>query len=80
LWKPALVAAAVVPAPKRGETYVESREHGFHALRDTYASTLLADGVDVRTLAEFLGHSEPGFTLRKYAPDALGAGRGQTSR
>ncbi|MFI7035511.1 hypothetical protein ACIBI0_02375 [Microbispora rosea] len=26
---------------------------------------LLADGVDVRSLAEFLGHHDPGFTLRR---------------
>nr|WP_268871708.1 tyrosine-type recombinase/integrase [Actinoplanes utahensis] len=35
-------------------------------LRHTYASTLLADGVDIRTLAEYRGHSDPGFTLRTY--------------
>ena len=66
LWKPALVAAGVIPEPEPGEGYVESREHGFHALRHTYASTLLADGVDIRTLAEYLGHGDPGFTLRTY--------------
>lgn len=66
LWKPALVAAGVIPKPKPGETYVESREHGFHALRHTFASVLLADGVDIRSLAEFLGHTDPGFTLRTY--------------
>ncbi|GGV16892.1 hypothetical protein GCM10010182_42310 [Actinomadura cremea] len=27
---------------------------------------LLARGVDVRALAEFLGHTDPGFTLRTY--------------
>ncbi|MEV4534770.1 hypothetical protein AB0J82_13160 [Asanoa sp. NPDC049518] len=27
---------------------------------------LLADGVDIRTLAEYLGHGDPGFTLRTY--------------
>lgn len=24
------------------------------------------DGVDIRSLAEFLGHEDPGFTLRTY--------------
>ncbi len=66
LWKPALVAAGVMPEPPPGERYVESREHGFHALRHAYASVCLADGVDIRSLAEFLGHSDPGFTLRVY--------------
>jgi hypothetical protein len=51
LWKPALVAAAVIPERVVGEYYDESREHGFHALRHAYASALLAEGVDIRALA-----------------------------
>ena len=27
---------------------------------------LLADGVTIRDLADFLGHADPGFTLRTY--------------
>jgi hypothetical protein len=34
--------------------------------RHTAASAWLAAGVDVRTVAEYLGHSDPGFTLRTY--------------
>jgi integrase len=44
-----------------------------HVLRHTAASAWLAAGVDIRTVAEYLGHSDPGFTLRVYAhlmPDA----------
>ena len=37
-----------------------------HALRHFYASTLLAQGVSIKELAEYLGHSDPGFTLRTY--------------
>lgn len=66
LWKPALVAAGVIPKPEPGEKYQESREHGFHALRHAFASALLAEGVDIRALAEYLGHGDPGFTLRVY--------------
>lgn len=33
-----------------------------HALRHYYAS----EGVSIRKLAEYLGHSDPGFTLRTY--------------
>ncbi|MGH3916413.1 MAG: tyrosine-type recombinase/integrase [Pseudonocardiaceae bacterium] len=39
---------------------------GMHALRHFYASTLLAQGVSIRELAVYLGHSDPGFTLRVY--------------
>lgn len=39
----------------------------FHTLRHTFASRqILEGGVDARTLAEWLGHSDPGFTLRTY--------------
>lgn len=66
LWKPALVAAGVIPEPEPGEHYDESRDDGFHALRHFFASVLLAEGVDIRALADILGHNDPGFTLRVY--------------
>lgn len=56
LWHPALKAACIAPG----------REAGFHQLRHHFASLLLTSGVDVRTLAEYLGHTDPGFTLRVY--------------
>ena len=43
-----------------------SREHGTHALRHFYASVLLDAGESIRALAEYLGHADPGFTLRVY--------------
>ncbi len=43
-----------------------TRADGMHALRHFYASTLLAHGVSIKELAEYLGHSDPGFTLRTY--------------
>jgi integrase len=55
-WHLALRAVGVQPC----------RENGFHALRHAFASVLLADGVDIRTLAEYLGHHDPAFTLRVY--------------
>jgi integrase len=66
-WKLALVAAGVIPQPEPGERYAPSRDQGFHQLRHFYASAALAEGVDIRALAEFLGHEDPGFTLRVYA-------------
>lgn len=53
-------------------------DNDFHGLRHTYASVQLAAGVDVRKLARWLGHDDPGFTLRTYAhfmPDTADVGR-----
>ncbi|MFL6073698.1 MAG: tyrosine-type recombinase/integrase [Mycobacteriales bacterium] len=60
LWKPALVAAGVLDRP------AAARRHGFHGFRHTYASAMLAEGVDIRALAEFLGHHSAAFTLEVY--------------
>jgi integrase len=40
---------------------------GMHALRHYFASVLLAGGVDIRALSEYLGHHDPAITLRIYA-------------
>ncbi len=56
IWKPALVRAGVPP----------TRSNGMHALRHFYASVLLDAGENVRALASYLGHADPGFTLRVY--------------
>ncbi|WP_433225407.1 tyrosine-type recombinase/integrase [Actinomadura formosensis] len=53
-------------------------ENGMHVLRHTYASVQLAALVDVLKLALWLGHEDPGFTLRKYGhfiPDVADRGR-----
>lgn len=42
-----------------------SRENGPHALRHFYASTLLAAGVSVRAVADWLGHADGGALLLK---------------
>ncbi|WP_055602460.1 tyrosine-type recombinase/integrase [Streptomyces aureus] len=43
-----------------------------HALRHFYASVLLDAGENIKALSTYLGHGDPGFTLRVYthAPDA----------
>ncbi|MCH6159970.1 tyrosine-type recombinase/integrase [Streptomyces marispadix] len=66
LWKPALVSAGVIGERQPGQQFEPSREHGMHALRHFYASVLLDAGENVKALAEYLGHSDPGFTLRTY--------------
>lgn len=70
-WKPALVVAKVIPAPAKDDRgrrrYVTTRHEGTHQLRHYYASVMLADGVSIKELSIFLGHADPGFTLRVYA-------------
>ncbi|MBH5131179.1 site-specific integrase [Streptomyces sp. NPDC005395] len=65
-WKPALASAGIIPVPGVGERYKESREDGMHALRHFYASVLLDSGESVKALSTYLGHGDPGFTLRTY--------------
>ncbi|MDQ0761805.1 integrase [Streptomyces canus] len=55
------------PRRKPGKSYAESRENCMHALRHFYASVLLDAGENIKALAEYLGHSDPGLTLRVYA-------------
>ncbi|MGA5201900.1 integrase [Streptomyces variegatus] len=55
-WRPALDTAGV----PRG------RENGMHALRHFYASVLLDAGESIKALSEYLGHHDPGFTLRTH--------------
>ncbi|TCP56685.1 site-specific recombinase XerD [Tamaricihabitans halophyticus] len=56
-WEPALKKAGVQRVPRRD---------GFHALRHFYASTLLDAGETITALAQYLGHSDPAFTLKVY--------------
>ncbi|WP_078942863.1 tyrosine-type recombinase/integrase [Streptomyces viridochromogenes] len=81
LWKPALASAGLigkVDPNSDGSKWEPSRELGFHALRHTYASVQLEAGESVVSLARWLGHADPGFTLRTYThfmPDAGRRGR-----
>ena len=56
IWKPALVAAGIDP----------TRANGMHACRHHYASVLLDAGESIKAVSEYLGHADPGFTLRVY--------------
>jgi integrase len=57
--------------PARGRCsrrrYVTTRKEGIHQLRRYYTSVMLAGGVSIKELAEYLGHADPAFTLRVYA-------------
>jgi integrase len=57
IWKKALADAGVPGV----------RQNGMHALRHFYASVLIDAGESVKVVAEYLGHADPGFTLRVYA-------------
>lgn len=78
-WKPALLEAGLIQPPevtlvepKRGknpwrkEAWDMPREYGFHVLRHTFASVVLAEGETITQLAAWLGHTDPAFTLRTY--------------
>jgi integrase len=56
VWRSALRMASVPPG----------RDHGMHALRHSCASTWLEHGVSIKAVSEYLGHADPGFTLRVY--------------
>jgi integrase len=43
-----------------------TRATGMHSLRHFYASALLDAGESIKALSEYLGHADPGFTLRTY--------------
>ncbi|MEU5412541.1 tyrosine-type recombinase/integrase [Streptomyces clavifer] len=66
LWKSALVGADVIPPAEPGKRHTAAREHGMHALRHFYASVLLDAGENIKALSTYLGHTDPGFTLRTY--------------
>jgi integrase len=56
IWKPAITAAGLPLI----------RSNGSHALRHFCASRWLDYGVSIRAVSEYLGHADPGFTLRVY--------------
>jgi integrase len=71
VWKPAAVKAGLIPEPKKDKRgrlrYATTRKEGIHQLRHYFASVMLAGGVFIKELAEYLGHADPAFTLRVYA-------------
>jgi integrase len=56
VWKPAIRRSGIP----------DDRHNGMHVLRHTYASVLLDAGESIKALSLYLGHADPGFTLRVY--------------
>ncbi len=56
LWRPALERCGIP----------DEREIGCQALRHFFASTALHEGETIMAVSEYLGHADPGFTLRTY--------------
>lgn len=65
-WRPVFNQWTWLPALKKAGVERQARVDGFHALRHFYASTLLDAGETITALAEYLGHADPGFTLKVY--------------
>lgn len=60
IWRPALERSGIP----------DERENGCHALRHFFASTALHEGETIKAVSEYLGHADPGFTLRHlHTPD-----------
>jgi integrase len=66
-----LLRTGLHPAPRRAGI----RQVRFHDLRHSFASNLLAAGVDVVTVSKALGHANVHITLVTYAHDTEAAAR-----
>lgn len=69
------------PKPKKHNTVREAysrflKRHNlpdinFHGLRHTYATLLVENGVDIKTVSELLGHSQVAFTMDLYVHPSI---------
>jgi integrase len=82
--KPAAVAAGLGEWVRTGHGRRADTWVGFHTFRHTRATGLFRDGWNAVQVQKFLGHADPGFTLRTYVhllpedlpePAAVGHGR-----
>ena len=65
---PMVTVHVYLPVPKILRENALPENLNVHSLRHTNASMLIAQGVDVRTMAGLLGHSQPSTTLEHLQP------------
>ncbi len=58
-----------------GKSKIDSRK--FHALRHTFATNCVENGMDVKSLSELLGHSDVKITLNRYVHPTMDSKRKQ---
>ena len=51
---------------KRYCKFAGVKEINFHCIRHTFATRMIEQGVDVKTLSELMGHSDVSITLNRY--------------
>ena len=60
--------------------YLEIESINFHALRHTFATNCIANGMDVKSLSEILGHSSVVITMQKYVHPSMELKRKQINK
>ncbi|MCD7716899.1 MAG: site-specific integrase [Lachnospiraceae bacterium] len=56
------------------------KHHTFHTLRHTYATNCVAEGMDIKSLSEILGHSDVSITLARYVHPSLDTKKAQVNK
>lgn len=70
-----LTMSIICKAWRKLATRAGVRAVRFHDLRHTTATLMLAEGIDVRTVADVLGHADVATTLRTYVHTTEGSAR-----
>ncbi len=56
------------------------KHHTFHTLRHTYATNCVAQGMDIKSLSEILGHSDVSITLSRYVHPSMDSKKAQVNK
>lgn len=55
-------------------------DHTFHALRHTFATRCVENGVDIKSLSEIMGHSDVKITLQRYIHPSMDTKKAQVNK